>query len=64
VQKENLKIKSNRERLSKICSDLRKEINRLGNNLKQFYRRESLEEDEELQKNNEEMLFYKISSNN
>jgi len=57
AQKENLKLKSDREKLSKICADLRKEINRLENNIKNL-QKVSLEDDEENMKNNDELLYY------
>ncbi len=57
AQKENLKLKSDREKLSKICAELRKEINRLENNIKNL-QKESLEDDEENLKNNDELLYY------
>jgi archaellum component FlaC len=57
AQKENLKLKSDREKLSKICAELRKEINRLENNIKNL-QKESLEDDEENLKENDELLYY------
>ena len=56
IQKENLKIKSDRERLTKICSELRKEINRLENSIKQMKKDSSEEDDEEF--NNNQVLYY------
>lgn len=58
VQKENLKLKSDREKLSKICADLRKEINRLENNIKNLQKESHEDEEEEIMKNNDELLYY------